>query len=157
MSKKNKNTFKLSEFSKDRLQSILDSSEMTQAEIAKITGMTQANISYMFNKKLDSISYNILDILSEALEFNVDYILQESCTSKKANINPDLWLESSGIVIDFIKKEKLMMNAENISSLTLSLHNHIAGKVFPVSEAHTYLRGQVDFWIKMRTIGRAPN
>ena len=151
-----KKTFKLTASAKKRLQDILDSSDMTQAEIGKLTGMTQANISYLFNKKLDNMLYSTLELLAEALEFNKEYILDASCTSRVTSVDHKLWLQCSALIIEFIEKENILLNPNDISSLTLSMHNHIRNNHFPIEEARTYLYGQTDFWIKMRTLRKAP-
>lgn len=58
----------------ERIQYVMDKRGMTQADLARITGMTTSNVAYIVNGKTKDPRFQSVLLIADALDIPLDYL-----------------------------------------------------------------------------------
>ena len=58
----------------ERIQHVMDERDVTQADLARMTGMTTSNIAYIVNGKTKDPRLSSVMLIAEALDVSLNYL-----------------------------------------------------------------------------------
>lgn len=61
---------------KFRLREILDNKDMTQRELARLTGLRPSTINHLCSERVDRVYLETLELICKALDINVNELIE---------------------------------------------------------------------------------